>query len=80
MSSDGATNRRATISLSAPWAVTIGATFATSSAESQLTMAPSPSRPARFNIPSRSAATRIGTGCSGTAPAPSRKPFTEKVS
>ena len=64
-SSDGATKMRATISLSSPTACTTGATFFTSSADSQLMMAPSPSRPARRSMPSRSAATRIG-GCSGT--------------
>ena len=37
-----------------------GTTVRTSSAESQLMMAPSPSRPARRSIPGRSAATRIG--------------------
>ena len=47
---------------------TIGATVATSSAESQLMMAPSPSRPARRSIPDLSAATRMGTGSVGTAP------------
>ena len=41
-------------------------------------IAPSPSRPASFNMPSRNAATRIG-GCSGTV-IPSRKPLTANVS
>ena len=61
-----------------PASCTMGATVATSSADSQLMMAPSPSRPASRSMPSRSAATRIGTGCSGTTP--SLKPLTENVS
>ena len=61
-----------------PASCTMGATVATSSADSQLMMAPSPSRPARRSMPSRSAATRIGTGSGGTTP--SLKPLTENVS
>ena len=79
-SSVGATKIRATTSFASPSpaACTMGATVETSSAESQLMMAPSPSRPASFSIPSRSAAMRIGTGCSGRTP--SLKPFTVKES
>ena len=77
VSVDGTTKMRATTSLSSPWAVTMGATVATSSADSQLMMAPSPSRPARFSMPSRSAATRIGT--SPTTGVPRRKPDTANV-
>ena len=56
-----------------PAACTIGATVATSSAESQLMIAPSPSRPARRSMPSRSAAIRMRGCCSGRMP--SRKPL-----
>ena len=56
----------------------MGATVATSSADSQLRMAPSPSPPASRSMPSRKAATRIGTGSGGTTP--SLKPRTENVS
>ena len=75
-SSVGATKMRATTSFSAPppASCTIGATVDTSSADSQLMMAPSPSRPASFSIPSRSAATRIGGTASGRTPR--RNPFT----
>ena len=58
-SSVGHTKMRATISLPGP---TSGATFFTSSGESQLMMAPSASLPAMRNMPGRSAATRIGGG------------------
>ena len=83
VSSLGATKMRATISFSVPSALgpnwrTTGATCDTSSADSQLMMAPSPSRPASRSMPSRSAATRIGTGSGGTTP--SLKPLTENVS
>ncbi len=50
----------------------------TSSADNQLMMAPSPSRPARRNMPSRNAATRIGGCCSGTMLA--RNPLMSKLS
>ncbi len=67
---------RATTSFSTPSPAfcTIGATVETSSAESQLMMAPSPSRPASFSIPSRSAATSTGGTTSGRTPR--RNPFT----
>jgi hypothetical protein len=79
-SSLGATKMRATTSLGSPppACCTIGATVVTSSADSQLMIAPSPSRPARRSIPSRRAATSSGTGSSGFTP--SRNPRTEKVS
>ena len=64
---DGHTKMRHTISLSPPAGVhDAGTTFFTSSADSQLMIAPSPSRPARRSMPSRSAATRIGGCTSGT--------------
>ncbi len=52
-SSVGATKMRATTSLAAPSpaACTIGATVFTSSAASQLMMAPSPSRPGQLQHP-----------------------------
>ena len=50
----------------------------TSSGESQLRMTPSPTWPATFSIPSRSAATWMGTGSFGTRV--SRNPSTVKVS
>ena len=75
-SSVGATKIRATTSFSTPppACCTMGATVDTSSADSQLMMAPSPSRPASFSIPSRSAATRIGglLGPDARAGSPSR--------
>ena len=55
-----------------------GTTLVTSSADSQLMIAPSPSRPASRSIPSRNAATRIGGCTSGTRPR--RKPCTSNVS
>ncbi len=57
---------------------TIGATVETSSADSQLMMAPSPSRPAMRNMPGRRAATRIGGACSGFTPR--RNPLMSKLS
>ena len=63
-----------------PAACTIGATVFTSSAPSQLMMAPSPSRPASFSIPSRSAAMRIGTGCSGRTPSLKLRTLNDGVS
>src|SRR6478735_9917760 len=71
----GSTKMRAATSLPSP---TMGATVFTSSAESQLTIAPSAARPASRNIPSRNAATRIGGGSARRMP--SRKPFTVNVS
>ena len=53
-SSVGHTKMRATMALPAP---TSGTTFDTSSADSQLRMAPSASRPASRSMPGRSAAT-----------------------
>ncbi len=47
----GTTKMRATISLSGPASRTYGATFLTSSAESQLMIAPSPTRPASRSMP-----------------------------
>ena len=75
MSSDGNTKIRATISLPGP---TSGTTLVTSSAPSQLMIAPSASRPAKRSIPGRRPATRIGGGTSGGRP--SRKPLIVKVS
>ena len=75
----GATKMRATTSFGVPSgdaACTMGATVETSSADNQLMIAPSASRPAIFNIPSRRAATRIGTLPSGTG-TPSRNPWLE---
>src|SRR3954463_3696153 len=77
-SSDGQQKMRATTSLPSP---TYGTTVFTSSADSQLMMAPSPSRPASFNMPGRSAAT--STGGAGTPSGngrPSLKPLTLNVS
>ena len=74
-SSDGQTKMRATISLPGP---TSGTTRLTSSADSQLMMAPSPSRPASRSMPGRRAATRIGGTWSSLRPR--RKPRTRKVS
>ena len=74
-SSDGHTKIRAATGMSAP---SSGVTVATSSADSQLMITPSASRPASRSIPGRSAARKIGGGCStGRA---SRKPRTRNVS
>ena len=43
-------------------------------------MAPSPSRPASFSIPSRRAAIRIGTGCSGRTPSLKLRTLNDGVS
>ena len=71
---------RATISRcsppAAPW--TTAATLDTSDGDNQLMMAPSLSRPASLNMPSRNAATRILGFCSGRTP--NLNPFTSKVS
>jgi hypothetical protein len=79
VSVDGHTKMRATTSLPPPPASwTMGATRPTSSADNQLMMAPSDSRPASFSIPSRSAATMIPGGWAGTRP--SLNPLIENVS
>ena len=76
----GQTKIRATISRSAPPAAscTTPATVRTSAGDNQLMIAPSASRPARRNIPSRRAAIRIGGVTSGRMP--SRKPLISNVS
>ena len=77
---DGHTKIRAVISFGVPSAAscTTFATVVTSSGLNQLMIAPSASRAARRNIPSRRAATRIGGCTSGRIPR--RNPFTLKVS
>ena len=74
----GETKIRATISASGFSSLTIPVTLVASSGDNQLTIAPSPTRPASLSIPSRRAAMTMGTGSGSSTP--SLKPRTEKVS